>query len=176
MAQEIAKKRKFIAWMSPRKIRNETIKSGEVEGWILCHWKQNNERDNEHIKQIWMINNKNTILICLYIHDAVNTVGSEPFDIECPTEVSTRIQFKIFHERLVLATCCNIMLLFKHRKAMKIIIIVANLRRCSAAISIWLSSGWVHYNDWNLVGKSRKHVYTMLSSSGDWKKSRIVRG
>lgn len=96
MAQEIAKKRKFIAWMSPRKIRNETIKSGEVEGWILCHWKQNNERDNEHIKQIWMINNKNTILICLYIHDAVNTVGSEPFDIECPTEVSTRIQFKIF--------------------------------------------------------------------------------
>lgn len=48
-------------------------------------------RDNEYIKQIWMINNKNTILICFYVHDAIN---SEVL-FEMPNGgVCEKIQFK----------------------------------------------------------------------------------
>lgn len=45
-------------------------------------------QDDEHIKQIWMINNKNTILICLNIYDAMNTTTKE--SSRCLTEVSAR--------------------------------------------------------------------------------------
>lgn len=115
-------------------------------------WNKRQKRffsDDEHIKQIWMINNKNTILICLNIYEAMNTTK----EVFMPNGGVCR-EFN-----LKLSVLCwsraslEIIFLFKHHEAMKVHYYCSNpcaniegfflLLFISVVVifSIWISSG-----------------------------------
>lgn len=132
--------------------------------------------DNEHIKQIWMINNKNTIriLICLNINGAINREAiAVPFKVhDAQRRCLPEFNLKSFRDRLVLVTCTvqkwKIIFYLNITDESSLMLLQSLCKHNLHPLFIeqFFYSAWfqidsqvlVHYNARNLDGKSRKHV------------------